>query len=147
MHFGALIRNHHPVGKYSRLSLQMLPVSTNMCLKSPGAKGSPHFERRKLKRALRRSRRNSAPSGGRMHARKHAQIRLPLQFSALLAALPNHPSLSPTARYLLPPALAAPPQQDPDPKFSATSTLSSAGELWSLSQICGELPHRTERRY
>lgn len=37
----ALIQNHSPVGKNSRWSLQMLPVSTNMCLKSPGAKGSP----------------------------------------------------------------------------------------------------------
>lgn len=63
------------------------------------------FNRLKIKRALKRSHRNSAPSGGRMHARKGAQIRLLLQFSALPAALPNHPSLSLTARYLLPPAL------------------------------------------
>lgn len=56
-----------------------------------------YFNRLKIKRALKPSHLNSAPSGGRMRA----QIALLLQFSALLAALPNHPSLSLTARYLL----------------------------------------------
>lgn len=64
-----------------------------------------YFNGLKTERALKRSHRHSAPSGGRMHAREGAQIRLLLQFSAPLAALLNHPSLSPTARYLLPPAL------------------------------------------
>lgn len=51
-----------------------------------------YFNRPKIKRLLKPTQRNSAPSGGRMHARQPARIRLLLQFSALVAALPNHPS-------------------------------------------------------
>lgn len=91
-----------------------------------------YFNCPKIKRVLKPSHRHSAPSGGWMQARKQAQVRLLLQFSALLAALPNHPSLSLTARYLL----AAPRQQDPDTRFLATAKLSSTARASFGPGLC-----------
>lgn len=86
-----------------------------------------------------------------MHVRKGAEITLRLFFAILLAALPNYPSSSLTARYLLQPALAAPRQQDPDVKFWATKKLSNAAQESCGPHLChrsaGKLLHQTERRY